>query len=99
VPLIDIALYRQSSPAARIILSVRNGLQTDEFMEMNALRTIVDLVQQDLGVAVVPLARNATGPEDSRLRVTRNASLLEMSLCSCRQRNRRTEVPNGPATG
>ena len=70
MPLIDIALYRQSSPAARNILSVRNGLQTDEFMEMNALRTIVDLVQQDLGVAVVPLARNATGPEDSRLRVT-----------------------------
>jgi len=48
----------------------RNGLQTDEFMEMNALRTIVDLVQQDLGVAVVPLARNATWQEDSRLRVT-----------------------------
>ncbi|MBU4609792.1 LysR family transcriptional regulator [Achromobacter sp. GG226] len=47
----------------------RNGLQIAEYLELNTLRTIVDMVQQDIGVSVLPLSRNATWQTDRRVRV------------------------------
>lgn len=47
----------------------RNGLQINEFLEMNTLRTIVDMVQEDIGVSVLPLSRKATWQTDDRLQV------------------------------
>ena len=61
---------RSTHTGALIELCIkRNGLEVGEFLEMNALRTIVDLVQQDVGVAIVPLVRNATWQRDERLTI------------------------------
>lgn len=48
----------------------RSHLKFNESLEMNSLRTMVELVQQDVGVTVVPLTRAAHWEDDPRLRVT-----------------------------
>jgi len=47
----------------------RNGLVISEYLEMNTLRTIVDMVQQDMGVSILPLSRGATWQADRGLRI------------------------------
>lgn len=47
----------------------RQRLPVNEFLEMNSLRTMVELVQQDVGVTIVPLQRGAPWPNDPSLRV------------------------------
>ncbi|MCY1510366.1 HTH-type transcriptional activator CmpR [compost metagenome] len=48
----------------------RNRLRFGEFLEINSLRTMVELVQQDVGITIVPLTRAARWEDDPRLRVT-----------------------------
>lgn len=48
----------------------RQGLPVREFLEMNTMRTIVELVQQDVGVSIVPLQRGAAWQQDPLLRVS-----------------------------
>lgn len=48
----------------------RSRLRFGEFLEINSLRTMVELVQQDVGVTIVPLTRSARWEDDPRLRVT-----------------------------
>ncbi len=47
----------------------RSHLKFGEFLEINSLRTMVELVYQDVGVTIVPLTRAARWEEDPRLRV------------------------------
>jgi DNA-binding transcriptional LysR family regulator len=47
----------------------RLRVKPQEFLELNALESIVDLVRSGLGVAVVPLLRDARWAADSKLRV------------------------------
>ncbi len=47
----------------------RNHLKINEFLEMNSLRTMVELVQQDVGITIVPLTRAGHWEDDPRLRV------------------------------
>lgn len=47
----------------------RLRVKPQEFLELNALESIVELVRSGLGVAVVPLLRDARWAADSRLRV------------------------------
>jgi DNA-binding transcriptional LysR family regulator len=46
-------------------------IQVNEFLELNSLETIVELVRQNVGVSVVPLLRNASWENDPALRVIR----------------------------
>ncbi|WP_454695034.1 LysR substrate-binding domain-containing protein [Achromobacter aegrifaciens] len=48
----------------------RSHLKFSDFLEINSLRTMVELVHQDVGVTIVPLTRAAHWEEDPRLRVT-----------------------------
>jgi len=60
-------------------------LPVREFLEMNSLRTIVELAQQDVGVSIVPLLRGAAWQRDPLLfvqaiddaRAVRNIGLFE----------------------
>ncbi len=47
----------------------RQHLKMNDFLEMNAMRTIVDLVRDDLGVTILPLFRGAEWRNDKKLRV------------------------------
>ena len=47
----------------------RLRVKPQEFLELNALESILDLVRSGLGVAVVPLLRDARWHADARLRV------------------------------
>jgi DNA-binding transcriptional LysR family regulator len=47
----------------------RLRVKPQEFLELNALESIVDLVRSGLGVAVVPLLRDARWASDGKLRV------------------------------
>lgn len=47
----------------------RLRVKPQEFLELNALESIVELVRSGLGVAVVPLLRDARWASDSRLRI------------------------------
>lgn len=47
----------------------RLRVKPSEFLELNALESIVDLVRSGLGVSVVPLLRGARWPADAKLRV------------------------------
>ena len=70
----------QSQPFIRFDPSQHTGLlvertlkrlraQPQEFLELNALESIVDLVRSGLGVSVVPLLRESRWHADPRLRV------------------------------
>ena len=48
----------------------RAQLSTQDFLELNSIETIVELVRQEVGVAVLPLLRRASWHHDSALRVT-----------------------------
>jgi DNA-binding transcriptional LysR family regulator len=45
------------------------GIAVNEFLDLNSIETIVELVRQDVGVALVPLLKGATWQRDPRLRV------------------------------
>ncbi|SPU51405.1 LysR family transcriptional regulator [Bordetella trematum] len=45
----------------------RRRLACNEFLEMNSMRTMIELVQQDVGVTIVPLQRTATWEKDRSL--------------------------------
>lgn len=45
-------------------------LVTQDFLELNSIETIVELVRQEVGVAVLPMLRRASWHHDSALRVT-----------------------------
>lgn len=47
----------------------RSRLKVNDYLEMNSLRTMVELVLQDVGVTIVPLTRTARWEDDPRLRV------------------------------
>ncbi|MCC2676179.1 MAG: LysR family transcriptional regulator [Ramlibacter sp.] len=47
----------------------RLRVKPQEFLELNALESIVDLVRSGLGVSVVPLLRDARWAQDAKLRV------------------------------
>ncbi|HLT98495.1 MAG TPA: LysR family transcriptional regulator [Burkholderiaceae bacterium] len=47
----------------------RHKLKSQDFLEMNAMRTIVDLVRDDLGVTILPLFTGADWAEDENLRI------------------------------
>jgi DNA-binding transcriptional LysR family regulator len=47
----------------------RLRVKPHEFLELNALESIADLVRSGLGASVVPLLRNARWPQDAKLRV------------------------------
>ncbi|OZI15707.1 hypothetical protein CAL18_17160 [Bordetella genomosp. 7] len=49
----------------------RQRLQVRDTLEMNSLRTIVELAEQDIGVTIVPMPRNASWESDERLSVRR----------------------------
>lgn len=45
------------------------GVKTNDFLEINSLEAIVELVRQNVGVSVLPFVRNATWSSDSALNV------------------------------
>src|SRR5690606_26730405 len=47
----------------------RKRLKFHNFLEMNAMRTIVDLVRDDLGVTILPLFNGADWTHDKSLRI------------------------------
>jgi DNA-binding transcriptional LysR family regulator len=47
----------------------RLRVKPQEFLELNALESMVDLVRSGLGVTVVPLLRDARWAADGKLRV------------------------------
>lgn len=47
----------------------RLRVEPEEFLELNAIESIVDLVRADLGVAILPNLQGARWPADTRLRV------------------------------
>ena len=64
-----------------------------EFLELNAIESMVELVRSGLGIAIVPLLREARWPADARLRV------LPLERVDARQVAlvRRREGGNAPA--
>jgi len=61
------------------------GITVNEFLDLNSIETIVELVRQDVGVTLVPLLRGANWQRDPRLRLiafggeedTRTIGLIE----------------------
>jgi len=49
----------------------RRHLKAGEFLEMNAMRTIVDMVKEDMGVTILPLPRGTDWDRDPDLHVVR----------------------------
>lgn len=45
------------------------GIKTNDFLEINSLEAIVELVRQGVGVSVLPFVRNATWSSDTALHV------------------------------
>ncbi|MDB5360447.1 MAG: LysR family transcriptional regulator [Rhodospirillales bacterium] len=45
------------------------GIAINEFLELNSIETIVELVRQDVGVTLVPLLKGANWQRDPRLRL------------------------------
>lgn len=66
-----------------------------EFLELNAIESMVDLVRSGLGVAVLPLLRGARWPADARLRVIEipKAEVRQIALVQ------RREAPNAAVVG
>ncbi len=73
----------------------RENLAVAEHLEMNSLRTMVELVQQGVGVTVVPLPKYSSWESDPGLRVTRFDDLDAhriIGLFENESRNRLTSV-------
>lgn len=49
----------------------RSHLKINEFLEMNAMRTMIDLIKDDLGVAIMPIPRGEKWDDDPKLKITR----------------------------
>ena len=47
----------------------RAHLRTNEFLELNSIEALVELVRQEVGVTVVPLLKRARWQEDEALRI------------------------------
>ena len=48
---------------------VARGIAVNEFLDLNSIETIVELVRQDVGVTLVPLLKGANWQRDPRLRL------------------------------
>jgi DNA-binding transcriptional LysR family regulator len=81
-PLIDAAELVTKRPFLRFDRSQRTGAVIEralrknqflpnEFLELNSLEAIVELIRQDVGVAVVPLLRLSSWANDPSLRIIR----------------------------
>lgn len=64
--------------------------QPQEFLELNALESIVDLVRSGLGVALVPLLRGARWAGDAKLRVIELAQAEERRIALVQRRDAAT---------
>lgn len=64
--------------------------QPQEFLELNALESIVDLVRSGLGVALVPLLRGARWAADAKLRVIELAQAEERRIALVQRRDAAT---------
>jgi|SRR5579859_2414499 len=63
--------FDRATPTGVLIdraLSAR-GIAVNEFLDLNSIEAIVELVRQDVGVTLVPLLKGANWPRDPRLRV------------------------------
>ncbi|WP_189051107.1 LysR family transcriptional regulator [Aliidongia dinghuensis] len=63
--------FDRSTPTGELIdraLAAR-GIAVKEFLDLNSIETIVELVRQDVGVTLVPLLKGADWQRDLRLRV------------------------------
>ena len=58
-----------------------------EFLELNALESIVELVRSGLGVSIVPLLRDARWPGDSKLRVIEVPAAPQRQLALVQRRD------------
>lgn len=68
----------------------RLKVQPQEFLELNALESIVDLVRSGLGVALVPLLRGARWAADAKLRVIELAQAEERRIALVQRREAAT---------
>lgn len=68
----------------------RLKVQPQEFLELNALESIVDLVRSGLGVALVPLLRGARWAADAKLRVIDLAQAEERRIALVQRREAAT---------
>lgn len=63
---------RNSDTGAKIdALMRRERLESQNFLDISSIRTIVELVQQNVGVAIVPLLHASDWEADHRLRIIR----------------------------
>jgi len=65
----------------------RLGVKPQEFLELNALESIVDLVRSGMGVSVVPLLHGARWATDARLRVLEIPQAEERRIALVRRRD------------
>lgn len=65
----------------------RLRVKPQEFLELNALESIVELVRSGLGVALVPLLRDARWPADARLRIVELPQAEERRLALVQRRD------------
>jgi DNA-binding transcriptional LysR family regulator len=68
----------------------RLRVKPQEFLELNALESIVDLVRSGLGVAVVPLLRGARWSQDAKLRVMEIPQAEERKIAVVQRRDSAT---------
>jgi DNA-binding transcriptional LysR family regulator len=63
--------FDRSTPTGVLIdrALVARDIKVNEFLDLNSIETIVELVRQDVGVTLVPLLRGADWQRDPRLRV------------------------------
>lgn len=67
----------------------RLRVRPQEFLELNAIESIAELVRSGLGVAIVPLLRDARWHADTRLRVIEIPEAEERRMALVRQRESR----------
>lgn len=65
----------------------RLRVKPQEFLELNALESIVELVRSGLGVALVPLLRDARWPGDAKLRIVELPQAEERRLALVQRRD------------
>ncbi|MCD6078960.1 MAG: LysR family transcriptional regulator [Ramlibacter sp.] len=65
----------------------RLRVKPQEFLELNALESIVDLVRSGLGVSVVPLLRDARWAQDAKLRVVEIPRAEERKMALAQRRD------------
>jgi DNA-binding transcriptional LysR family regulator len=68
----------------------RLRVKPQEFLELNALESIVDLVRSGLGVSVVPLLRGARWAQDAKLRVVEIPQAEERKIALVQRRDSAT---------